>query len=248
MDCSAVAPVPTEGELDARARERVCALCRDMNEKGWASGTGGGFSLREGARIYIAPSGVPKEAIAPSEIFVTDRQGVVLDAGTPSRTAVSPLACPNTHLKISACTPLFLQAYLLRDAGAVLHSHSHNACLVSLLYSRVLRIRGLEMIKGVTGGHVDEVHEVPIIDNTPHEHDLADSLRQAIVDFPKTCAVLVRGHGVYIWGRDWVATRMQAECYEYLFGMAVELHRLGIDPGTLDRRDHRVPSTTRGAQ
>jgi ribulose-5-phosphate 4-epimerase/fuculose-1-phosphate aldolase len=48
--------------------------------------------------------------------------------------------------------------------------------------------------------------------------------------------VLVRGHGVYIWGRDWVHTKNQAECYDYLFAAAVRLYELGIDPATLDRR------------
>ena len=46
------------------------------------------------------------------------------------------LAFPkNTKLKVSECTPLFLQSYKLRDAGAVLHSHSVNAVLISFMPS-----------------------------------------------------------------------------------------------------------------
>lgn len=37
---------------------------------------------------------------------------------------------------------------------------------------------------------------VPIIENTPFEEDLTDRLEQAIKDYPHTCAVLVRRHGV----------------------------------------------------
>lgn len=222
------------------ARARVCELCRHMYQLGWASGTGGGFSLRQDDRIYIAPSGVPKESISPEEIFVVDRAGTVIEAGVPSASGASSLGCGSLSaggsLKISACTPLFLHAYTLRGAGAVLHSHSPNACLASLVCGRSFRVRGLEMVKGISGGHVDVVHEVPIIDNVPYEHDLADSLRDAILAHPQSNAVLVRGHGVYTWGRDWIHTKTQAECYDYLFGMVVRLHQLGIDPAQLDRR------------
>lgn len=224
-------------EQDLAARRRVCELCRDLYGLGWASGTGGGFSLRQGERIYVAPSGVPKERIAPEEIFVLDRGGQVLEPGRPSEAGVGGLLGAGTAgLKLSACSPLFMHAYTLRDAGAVLHSHSQNACLASILFGPVFRVRGLEMVKGLVGGHVNEVYEVPVLDNMPYEHELADSLKQAILDFPKTTAVLVRGHGVYIWGRDWVHTKSQAECLDYLFGAAVRLHELGIDPAKLESK------------
>jgi methylthioribulose-1-phosphate dehydratase len=235
---TAVSDKPWDAGEELQARRRVCELCRQLYELGWASGTGGGFSLRQGERIYVAPSGVPKERIAPEEVFVLDQEGRVLRSGQPSADGVGGLVGTVGPLKLSACTPLFMHAYKLRGAGAVLHSHSQNACLASLLFPPVFRVRGLEMVKGVEGGHVDEVYEVPIIDNMPYEHELSDSLEKAIRDFPRTTAVLVRGHGVYIWGRDWVHTKNQAECYDYLFATAVRLRELGLDPAQLDRR-HR---------
>ena len=45
--------------------------------------------------------------------------------------------------------------------------------------------------------------------NTPthiHMH-LQDSLVQALKDYPDTCAVLVRRHGVYVWGDTWQSTK-----------------------------------------
>src|SRR2546423_577685 len=106
------------------ARQRVCELCRHLYTLGWASGTGGGFSLRQGDRLFVAPSGVPKERIAPEEVFVLDLDGKVLIPGQASRDGVGGLIAGSQPLKLSACTPLFLHAYKLRDAGAVLHSHS----------------------------------------------------------------------------------------------------------------------------
>jgi ribulose-5-phosphate 4-epimerase/fuculose-1-phosphate aldolase len=54
-----------------------------------------------------------------------------------------------------------------------------------------------------------------------------------MLDHPKTQAVLVRGHGVYVWGKDWVQAKTQAECYDYLFEAAVKLKQLGCDPTQL---------------
>ena len=58
--------------------------------------------------------------------------------------------------------------------------------------------------------------------------DLASSLEAAILAYPQTQAVLVRRHGFYAWGRDWVQAKTQAECYDYLFRAAAEMRRLGI--------------------
>ena len=42
--------------------------------------------------------------------------------------------------------------------------------------------------------------------------------------------MLVRRHGVYVWGRDWVHAKTQAECYDYLFEAALRMHALGVPP------------------
>ena len=70
---------------------------------------------------------------------------------------------------------------------------------------------------------------MPIIENTARECELTDRLRDAIARYPKSNAVLVRRHGVYIWGDDWIAAKTQAESYEYLFEAAVRMHAMGMD-------------------
>lgn len=50
----------------------ICELCRKFYTLGWVTGTGGGVSIRRGEHIYIAPSGVQKELMQPSDIFVMD--------------------------------------------------------------------------------------------------------------------------------------------------------------------------------
>src|SRR5690349_9538046 len=107
---------------DREARELICDLCRRFYDLGWASGTGGGVSVRSGDKIYMAPSGVQKERLNPEDMFVLDLDGEV----------VQKPASP--QLTVSACRPLFMHAFKLRNAGAVLHSHSMNAMLATLLY------------------------------------------------------------------------------------------------------------------
>ena len=50
----------------------ICELCRKFYTFGWVTGTGGGVSIRDGKHIFIAPSGVQKELMQPTDMFVMD--------------------------------------------------------------------------------------------------------------------------------------------------------------------------------
>jgi methylthioribulose 1-phosphate dehydratase / enolase-phosphatase E1 len=85
------------------------------------------------------------------------------------------------------------------------------------------------MIKGITGyGYFDEL-EIPIIENTAWEHELADSLGEAIANNPKAVAILVRRHGMYVWGKTWEEAKRHGECLHYLFEVAISMKKLGMD-------------------
>jgi methylthioribulose 1-phosphate dehydratase/enolase-phosphatase E1 len=58
---------------------------------------------------------------------------------------------------------------------------------------------------------------------------LADQLEKAIAKYPKANAVLVRRHGVYVWGDSWEQAKTQCEAFDYLFKSAIELRKIGID-------------------
>ncbi|GMQ10203.1 hypothetical protein CsSME_00053297 [Camellia sinensis var. sinensis] len=107
--------------------------------------------------------------------------------------------------------PSMPKAYDMRNAGAVIHSHGMESCLVTMInpLAKEFRITRMEMIKGIQGhGYYDEL-VVPIIENTAHEWELTDSLAEAIEAYPKTTAVLVRNHGIYIWGDSWISAKTQ---------------------------------------
>lgn len=195
----------------------VVELCRLFYQLGWATGTGGGIAIRQGDGVYMAPSGVQKERIPVEDVYRLDMAGRVVSG--PQRPGLKP----------SECAPLFYNAFNGRDAGAVLHSHGMFAMLAGLGAADTFECTELEMIKGIAGhGYYDRLC-VPIIENTARECDLADSMRAAMEAFPRTQAVLVRRHGVYIWGRDWQHAKAQAECYHYLFEASVRMRAMGLD-------------------
>lgn len=207
---------------DADVREMIAEMCRNFYRLGWVSGTGGGISIRRGERVFMAPSGVEKEKIQPEDVFVLDREANVLETSA------------NPKLKVSECAPLFNSAYDLRDAGAVIHSHSVNVVLATMLAERkhgfisTLEFTQLEMLKGIAGHGFYDTFVLPVIDNTPFECDLTDTLRAAIEEFPKSPAVAVRNHGIYVWGRDEVQAKTQAECIDYLCEVTVKMRGLGV--------------------
>lgn len=202
--------------MTTNTRALVCDLARAFYSLGWVSGTGGGICIREGDRVVIAPSGVQKERMVPEELFTVAMDGAIVER--PADPTLRP----------SECSALFFKAIQLRNAGAVIHSHSMHAMTATLLFDDEFAISHLEMIKGIDGMGYHDTLVVPIIENTARECDLADSLEDAIRRYPSSHAVLVRRHGVYVWGADWVRAKTHAECYDYLFRAAVEMRHLGI--------------------
>jgi methylthioribulose-1-phosphate dehydratase len=163
-------------------------------------------------------------------------------------------------LKPSQCTPLFIAAFTKRGAGCCIHTHSQWAVLVTLLLEnqssnkKLFEINNIEQIKGFGKGFQKQgalgYHDtlrIPVIENTPHEEDLTESLEAAMDQYPDTYAVLVRRHGVYVWGETVHKAKTQCErlaqalfqnveliftdefpSLDYLFQLAVEMKKLGL--------------------
>jgi ribulose-5-phosphate 4-epimerase/fuculose-1-phosphate aldolase len=98
------------------------------------------------------------------------------------------------------------------------------------------------MIKGLAGhGYHDELI---VLDNTAHEEDPADSLAAAIRAHPASSAVLVRRHGIYVWGPSWEKAMIQSECLHYLYEcvvkMATAVHVLSFSTGSKPLQNDRT--------
>ncbi|KAL3661056.1 hypothetical protein V7S43_014071 [Phytophthora oleae] len=204
-------------------RELVCELCRLYYTTEWMTGTGGAMSLRHGERIFVTPSGVPKERVQPEDLYVLD-----LDGGILSTPKVKP---GKKAPKLSDCAPLFLNAHKIRKAAVVLHSHGITCNLAASLCDgkSEFRISHQEMIKGITGHGYADTLVVPVIDNAAKESELAEPIARTIEAYPNTSAVLVRRHGLFVWGDSWEAAKRHAECLHYLFEAAIEMRKLNLD-------------------
>lgn len=194
----------------------ICELCRLFYTNGWVTGTGGGISIKESNLIYLAPSGVHKERMEPNDLFVMDYEsGEYIER---------PM-----NYKPSACTPLFMAAYNKRNAGACIHTHSQSAVLVTkLCHGGEFRISHVEQIKAIPGHQYDSELVIPIIDNTNFEEDLETSLTLAIENYPKSVAVLVRNHGIYVWGDTVWKAKVHNEAIDYLLELYVKMSMLGL--------------------
>ncbi|CCH40601.1 hypothetical protein BN7_134 [Wickerhamomyces ciferrii] len=201
----------------------ICELCKLFYDNGWVTGTGGGISIRDGNKIFIAPSGVQKERMLPENMFVMDLE------------STKYLRTPKIY-KPSACTPLFMSAYTMRNAGACIHTHSQAAVMVSLLYEKEFKIANIEQIKAIPKvtepGYLSffDTLTIPIIENTAHEEDLTDTLQKAIEEYPGATAVIVRRHGIYVWGETVWKAKVYNEAIDYLLELAVKLKQFGIPP------------------
>ncbi|KAL3502731.1 hypothetical protein ACH5RR_037180 [Cinchona calisaya] len=221
-----------QSTLVKQTKAFVCELCLQFYTFGWLSGTGGSVTIKvhqdhipkQHQLIVMSPSGVQKERMLPEDMYVLSSDGSIL---------LIPPTKPYPHKppKCTDCAPVFLKVYELRNAGAVIHSHGMESCIVTMIHSssKEFRIRNMEMIKGIQGYSCHDELVVPIIENAPSEGQLVESLTEAIRSFPKTNAILVRRHGVFVWGDTWISAKTQAECYHYLFAAAIKLHQLGLD-------------------
>ncbi len=179
-----------------------------IHARGWCDGTGGNFSCvlaRDPLTLLMAPSGVDKGSVAPEHLIQVDAEGVVV-AGEGRASAETLL-----HLEIVART----------GAGAVLHTHSQAAtllsdwCLGGERPEGKLRLQGLEMLKGLEGigSHRTRV-TLPVLANDQDLARLSAAAGPLLADAPH--GLLIAGHGLYAWGQDLPQARRHLEILEWL--------------------------------
>lgn len=200
----------TEHQSVIATRELLCELLQLFYAKGWISGTGGGIcGVYEPGKVLVAPTGVHKERVQPGDLFIVETE-----TGSIANT---PL---NDTLRLSECSPIFCEIIRSKGAGSVMHSHALCAVLAGDLAKggRQLIFEQLEMLKGIRGATNQDKHAVAIIDNTGYEPDLLLQMRKVLADptYAKSCCILVRDHGAYIWGDDIWETKRHAEIYHFL--------------------------------
>lgn len=185
---------------------QLAEIGRQFHARGWTLGTSGNFSAvvsRDPLRLAITTSGVDKGTLSAGEIVEIDEQGqVVAGAGRPS-------AETSIHLAIAR----------VLGVGAVLHTHSIWGTILSDSATEGgLALEGYEMLKGLGGVATHEHRErLPILDNTQDWEAAVPEVEAILTQQPTPHGFLIRGHGLYTWGRDVAEAKRQVEILEFLF-------------------------------
>jgi methylthioribulose-1-phosphate dehydratase len=195
------------------AADSIVEAGRRMDRFGWVPSYGGNLSARlDETTVAITRSGCRKGFLTRENVIQVDL------AGRPLREGDKP----------SAETLLHCQVYeMLPSVGAVLHGHSVAATLLSRRATDgAIRFSGYEMIKAFEGQLTHETTiTLPVLENNQDMRVLRDELAGILPSC--TCGYVLRGHGVYVWGRTMEQAISNLEGLEFLLACELEALKLG---------------------
>ena len=178
---------------------------RFLYARGWSPATSSNYSTRLSAsQALLTVSGKHKGQLGPDDVLATDLAGNSLEPGK----------------KPSAETLLHTQLYSWRpEIGAVLHTHSVNATVLSRLTpGDSIEFEDYELQKAFSGVSTHESRvRVPIFDNDQDIARLAAKVQPWLEAHPDCVGYLIRGHGLYTWGARMSDALRQIEAFEFLF-------------------------------
>jgi methylthioribulose-1-phosphate dehydratase len=206
-----------ETTFKTRAAEIIRAG-RFFFERGWVPATAGNFSARlDTDHMAITVSGRHKGELDEDGIMAIDLEGNVLTKDK------RPSAETFLHIILYRRDPTL---------GSVLHTHSVNATLLSILTRREgrneLMLSDYEVLKALPGidTHASSVR-VPVFANDQDIPRLAAQVDDYMQKHRDVHGYLIEGHGFYTWGADVAAARRHIEAFEFLFECEMQLRRLG---------------------
>ncbi|WP_314916462.1 methylthioribulose 1-phosphate dehydratase [Pseudomonas helleri] len=178
---------------------------RFLYGRGWSPATSSNYSARLSAtEALLTVSGKHKGQLGIDDVLATDLSGNSLEPGK----------------KPSAETLLHTQLYSWRpEIGAVLHTHSVNATVLSRLTpGDSIEFEDYELQKAFSGVSTHEsTVRVPIFDNDQDIERLAAKVQPWLEAHPDCVGYLIRGHGLYTWGARMNDALRQIEAFEFLF-------------------------------
>jgi methylthioribulose-1-phosphate dehydratase len=185
--------------------QQIVDAGRFLYGRGWSPATSSNYSTRlSPSEALLTVSGKHKGQLGLDDVLVTDLSGNSLEPGK----------------KPSAETLLHTQLYSWRaEIGAVLHTHSVNATVLSRLTTQdFIEFEDYELQKAFSGISTHESRvRVPIFDNDQDIARLAAKVQPWLDAHPDCVGYLIRGHGLYTWGAQMSDALRQIEAFEFLF-------------------------------
>lgn len=196
-----------------RAGARLAAEAARFAGFGWMRGTSGNLSVvlaRDPLRLAVTASGRDKGELTEDDVALVDGRGAAV-AGTagPVAGAGKPSAEAGLHARVVRLT----------GAGAVVHVHTVAAVAMGRRRPGGIVLRDLEMLKGLGVPAEGTAVRLPVIANSQDMDVLGDRLEEARE--PRMPAVVVAGHGLYVWGEDLPQARHHAEVVQWLLELEV---------------------------
>lgn len=197
---------------DYEESKKLAALVRVMNGLGHNPATSGNYSLRSKTNPDIAlvsESGIDKSKFTEDNFLPLYYQSREMHEDYKS-----------SGRKSSDETDIHLTIYQITNANCVLHSHILDSLLFADLFPAkpFATIKNLELLKGFKGIKTHELEiNIPIFENTQDIRELAERVKPAILSQPNSYGLLLRGHGIYVWGETVEEAKRHLEVFEYIF-------------------------------
>lgn len=198
--------------------QQIIEAGRFLYSRGWSPATSSNYSVRlANDQALLTVSGKHKGLLELDDVLATDLAGNSLEPGK------KPSAETLLHTQLYRCKP---------EVGAVLHTHSVNATVLSRLsLSDSLVFADYELQKAFAGvtSHETQVL-VPIFDNDQDIARLAAKVQPWLDQHPECVGYLIRGHGLYTWGAQMSDALCQVEAFEFLFECELKVRALQRHP------------------
>ncbi len=198
-------------ELDRLApRAALVAIARDFHARGWMAGTAGNLSARDDDHhFWITASGRAKGRLEEADFLLLKiHSGEVAEQTAADN---KPSAEASIHRVIYRLFP---------DARACLHVHSVDACVAADTAkpkAKALRLPPLEMIKGFDIWEQDPAVDLPLFENHAEVRQIADEIHARFSKTtPAVSALMVRSHGVTVWGKSLQQAYNRVEIIEFI--------------------------------
>lgn len=199
----------------SQAARALCQAGRFLYYRGWSPATSSNYSSRiSDHHVAITVSGRHKGQLTEADIMVVDLEG------NPVQSDCRPSAETLLHTVIYRGRP---------DIGTVLHTHSVKATVLSRLMAEgeAVVFEDYELQKAFAGVDTHEGRvTVPVFANTQDMTALAADTSRWLADNPGQPGYLIRGHGLYTWGRDMNECLRHVEAFEFLFECELETMRV----------------------
>ena len=196
--------------------QQLIQLGRHLYDRHWMHAHGGNLSVRlDPDRFLITADGVSKGTLNQRDLVTVNKRGQRLNPAEPMPSSELPL-----HLALYDYYPA---------VGAVLHTHSITATILSRMTGETLVLEGYEMLTALDGvaSHTERV-TLPVFSNYRDFKYLATWFQRYVVRFPENNGLLISGHGLYTWGATPSDALRQAEALEFM--LECELRMAQIAP------------------